>query len=343
MGYNVIASTINTKTSEMGEIINQISSTKFDEVWKGTAQTKMSTDLQKTIDRLNTEKANVEQFATALHTLQTYKVTKQMLDALEMKLSMTPNTEENQAEISSIQSEISKTKTTKEILKRQVESMFAAFESITSQVQQVTYSIGDTSYIIDINEFTNLFNNNALKKIPDDGQSSLYDYIPSEEEDAKMNSIKEYYSGRYAAVNCALGIMDMAASQGLKLDYDWGGGHSTVSTNKNMAVGVDCSGFASWAINQGSQETFNSRSTASLINVGNRVDYTEAKPGDILVYNHDGSGHVVLVVENDPENGNFLVAEAQGSANGVIMNNRSYSSLKNGGYQARDLTDIYGN
>ena len=343
MEYSTIASTINSKTTAMNEIINQISSNDFGNVWKGFAQVKMTTDLKNTIDRLNIEKANIDKFAAALHTLQTYKVTNQTLQALEMKLSTLANTEENQVDIASLQTEINRTRATKDSLKKQLEATFASFQTITPQVQQVNYSIGDTSYILDINEFTSLFTNKELKKIPDDGQNSLYDYISSEEVEEKINSIKEYYSGRYAAVNCALGIMDMAASQGLKLDYDWGGGHSTVSTNKNMAVGVDCSGFASWAINQGAQETFNSRSTAGLIHVGNKVDYTEAKPGDILVYNRDGAGHVVLVVENDPENGNFLVAEAQGSAIGVVMNNRSYSSLKNGGYQARDLTEIYGN
>lgn len=343
MEYSTIATTINSKSSSMNEIINQISATDFNNVWKGSAQTKMTTDLKNTIDRLNIEKANIDKFASALHTLQTYKVTNQTLEALELKLSMLANTEENQAEISSLQTEINRTRATKESLKKNLEATFASFQTITTQLQQVTYSMGDTSYIVDLNEFTSLFTNKELRKIPDDGKNSLYNYISSEEVDERINTIKQSYSGRYAAVNCALGIMDLAASQGMKLDYDWGGGHSTVTTNKHIATGVDCSGFASWAINQGAQTTFNTRSTAGLINVGNRIDYTQAQPGDILVYRSDGAGHVVLVVENDPENGNFLVAEAQGSAKGVVMNNRSYNELKNGGYQARDLTEIYGN
>ncbi len=343
MGYNTIATTIDSKSSEMSGIIEKISSTKFDNVWKGTAQTKMATDLKNTIDRLNAEKANVDKFSAALHVLQTYKITKQTLDALEMKLSMIPSTEENQAEINSIKSEINTTRISKDNLKRQIESIFLSFQQVSSQVQPVTYSIGDTSYIVDVNEFTSLYTNKQLKKIPDSGSNSLYNYISSEAVDERINAIKQAYSGRYAAVNCALGVMDLAASQGMKLDYDWGGGHSTVTTNKHIATGVDCSGFASWAINQGAINTFNTQTTAGLINVGNRIDYTQAKPGDIFVYRSDGAGHVVLVVENDPQNGNVLVAEAQGSDIGVVMNNRSYKELSNGGYQARDLTEIYGN
>ena len=123
MGYNTIATTIDSKSSEMSEIIGKISSTNFDNVWKGTAQTKMATDLKNTIDRLNVEKANVDKFSAALHVLQTYKITKQTLDALEMKLSMLSNTEENQGEINSIKSEINSTRVSKDNLKKQIKSM----------------------------------------------------------------------------------------------------------------------------------------------------------------------------------------------------------------------------
>ena len=50
-----------------------------------------------------------------------------------------------------------------------------------------------------------------------------------------------------------------------------------------------------------------------------------------------------MVVENDPETKEFLVVEAASSESGVLMQTRSYSSLRSGNYIARDLTELYGN
>ena len=120
---------------------------------------------------------------------------------------------------------------------------------------------------------------------------------------------------------------------------------STDSTpNVDYVVsGIDCSGFVSWAINQGSKETFLSRPTGSLLRVGNSIDYTEAQAGDILVFNNGSEGHVVMVIENDPEAKEFLVVEASGSNDVVLMQTRSYSSLRKNNYIAKDLTELYGN
>ena len=197
-------------------------------------------------------------------------------------------------------------------------------------------------FVVDVNNFEGLFENRQLKKIPDG--ITLYDYVAKENVQKRLNEIKSIYVGRDAAVNCALGIMEIAADKGLKLDYDWGGGHNTPIPNVDyVARGVDCSGFVSWAIDQGSKETFLSRTTGSLLRVGKGIDYTEAQAGDILVYNDGTAGHVVMVVENDQEAKEFLVVEAAGSEIGVLMQTRSYSSLRRGNYIARDLTELYGN
>ena len=132
----------------------------------------------------------------------------------------------------------------------------------------------------------------------------------------------------------------MAADVGVKLDYDWGGGHTSVTSTDAVATGTDCSAFASWAINQGAAETFNTQSTAGLIGVGSQTSFEDAQQGDILVYRNNSQGHVVMIIDNDPETQQFLVAEAASPDTGVVMKTRSYASLA-GIYQARDLSSIY--
>ena len=130
------------------------------------------------------------------------------------------------------------------------------------------------------------------------------------------------------------------ADEKLKLDYDWGGGHTSVTSTDAVATGTDCSAFASWAINQGAAENFNTQSTAGLIGVGSQTSFEDAQQGDILVYRNNSQGHVVMIIDNDPETQQFLVAEAASPDTGVVMKTRSYASLA-GIYQARDLSSIY--
>ncbi len=340
MNYGEKAAAISKKCSLLEETLSAVKEVSFDSVWKGDAHDNLTDSLSTTVKKIKTEKENALTLVKALEKLDQYKNNDSSIKSYKNSLAGL-DSENDAQQITNINSKINSLNKENNSLKSSINSLINSITFVNSEFEAITYedttNYGD--YIVDLGDFLSLFSTGALTKIPDNG-GSLYDYYTEEEVDSMLANIKSQYSGRDAAVNCALGIMEMAADVGKKLDYDWGGGHSTITDVDDVATGVDCSAFASWAINQGSSETFTTRTTSSLINVGTRINYEDAQKGDILVYNTDGKGHVVMIVDNDPETQQFLVVEASGSNAGVVMQTRSYSSLS-GTYQARDLSSIY--
>ncbi len=345
-----ITSNVGKFSSSFSDSVGKIDTSPLKDAWSGEAATTVNDDLQTAMDAVTKIKDQVEKLKSILEEVDKLKELKDEIDALNERISELSgliSKADEDTDTSSWVSEKSKkeeeVKTKQEEydkLKEKIKGELEGFESISSQISPKTSeSLGvdvAPDYIVDLYEMLAKFNSGELSKLSDG--DSLYNYYSKEEVEEKLNSIKSKYSGRDAAVNCALTVMGMAAAKGLKLDYDWGGGHTDVTSLDAVASGTDCSAFASWAINQGSPDTFHTMTTTGLINQGSREEYENAKKGDILVSN----SHVVMIVDNDPETQQFLVAEASGSDTGVILRTRSYSSVS-GSYQARDLSSIYGN
>lgn len=342
MGYSSIASSIRNKAKTVDTVLSSVKGISFDGVWSGDAYSTQSTKLAESLTSISSQKELALKLADSLDKLQQYKDNKEKIESLQKELNSLTDNEDNASTISSLRSQISQLQTTNNTLRSDIGAFVSGFSTVSTKYEVVNHEVSTDydDYVVDLADMLTLFNSGTLTKIPDSGKSSLYNYYSQEEVDARISEIKSQYSGRDAAVNCALGIIDMAADVGLKLDYDWGGGHTTVTDVDHVATGTDCSAFASWAINQGASSTFNTKTTAGLINVGTQISYEDAQKGDILVYNSGGKGHVVMIVDNDPETQQFLVVEASGSNSGVIMQTRSYASLS-GTYQARDLSSIY--
>lgn len=342
MVYSSIASSIRSKVKSVEMVLSNVKGISFEGIWSGDAYSTQSTNLSESLTNISLQKELALNLADALDKLQQYKDNKEKIESLQKELNNLDNNDDNTSKISSLRSQISQLQTTNNTLRSDIGAIVSGFSTTFTKYEVVNHEVSTDydDYVVDLADMLTLFNSGTLSKIPDSGKSSLYNYYSQEEVYARINEIKSQYSGRDAAVNCALGIIEMAADVGLKLDYDWGGGHTTVTSVDQVATGTDCSAFASWAINQGANSTFNTKTTAGLINVGTQVSYEDAQKGDILVYNSGGNGHVVMIVDNDPETQQFLVVEASGSNSGVIMQTRSYASLS-GTYQARDLSSIY--
>ncbi len=344
MNYGAIASSLNNNASTLTGYLNNIRSISFGSVWSGDVYNSLSGNLTTAINKVDAQRKNIISIADALVKLDMYKKNDEQISSLRDKLNLLENTEENAYRIRKLKSSIANLETNNGALKKSISTSLSSVTPVESEFEEIKVDISSLDnykgYIVDTNDFLQLFQSGVLTKMSDG--SSLYDYYTEEEVDRRLNEIKSQYTGRDAAVNCALGLMQMASDVGLKLDYDWGGGHTTVTDVDHVATGTDCSAFASWAINQGAAETFTTRTTQGLINVGTKTTYENAQRGDILVYNTGEEGHVVMIVDNDPETQQFLVAEAAGSSSGVIMRTRTYSSLS-GVYQARDLSSIYNN
>ena len=345
-----ITKNVGKYSSSFSDSVGNIDTSPLKDAWSGEAATTVNDDLQTAMDAINTVKDQIDKLKTILEEVDKLKKLKDEIDTLNKRISELAGLISNADEKTDTSGWVSE-KATKEKevetkqeeydkLKEKIKGELDGFDSISSQiVAKTSESLGvDTAsdYIVDLYDMLLQFNSGELSKMADG--DSLYNYYSKEEVEQKLNSIKSKYTGRDAAVNCALTVMGMAAAKGLKLDYDWGGGHVDVTSLDHIASGTDCSAFASWAINQGSPDTFHTMTTSGLINQGSREDYEDAKKGDILV----SGSHVVMIVDNDPETQQFLVAEASGSDTGVVLQTRSYSSVS-GAYQARDLSSIYGN
>ena len=339
MEYNAIAVAIENKLTELMNQLQQLNPNEFESIWKGEAKEKLLTDLKNTLTKINNEQEKVNKFAKALHILYSYKITKQQLDALKMQLSITSSTPENASAISNLKSKISTYASTTANLKKEINNILLSFQQVSSTVEKVTYQQEQPNYIVDLREYIELFKNGNLKQISNSG--SLYKYVSEQEVKERMNVIKENYTGRDAVVNSALGIVQIAAEKGMKLDYDLIKGTNRLQNIDGIATGSDCCTFASWALSQGSNHIQKTYSTTEFMTLGQKVDYSQVTTGDIYTNKYSGGGHVMLVVENHLETNSATVEPAAGREKGIMVEEMRYKILKDNNYIAQDLSGIY--
>ena len=142
---------------------------------------------------------------------------------------------------------------------------------------------------------------------------------------------------RAGVVTAAVSLINfLYDGMGVKIPYYWGGKYQTIGANPSFGaytsasskghthVGLDCSGFVSWAIVNGGFN-FGGSSTSSFdqYSYGDNCYMSESdcigQPGDLLNSTDCGGGigHVQLIVAVDEESGVYYIAE---SASGVTMN-----------------------
>ena len=168
------------------------------------------------------------------------------------------------------------------------------------------------------------------------------------------------YGTRAGVVAAAVTLIsELGDNYDVKLPYFWGGGHgdgvnvyakanwgsSQCHTHANNQdynyCGLDCSGFAAWAIKNGG---FNIGPTGagSFKNISgmNRVSLSSSsavlEPGDLM----SSDGHVVVIVQVDEANKQYICAEASGNNEGIWFTKRSFAPS---GYYGLDLTEFYEN
>jgi hypothetical protein len=149
------------------------------------------------------------------------------------------------------------------------------------------------------------------------------------------------YGTRAGVVAAAITLIgELGDKYDVRLPYYWGGAHdssanlasgswggsTTKKCNKSTCYtidGLDCSGFVSWAINNGGF-IYSALSTSQLSNYGKTTlsaSTAVIQPGDLLLR----SGHVKLVVGIDEENKEYITAEASGKSEGVKFGTMSFS------------------
>ena len=149
------------------------------------------------------------------------------------------------------------------------------------------------------------------------------------------------YRTRAGVVSAAVTLIaELGNKYSVKIPYFWSGGHASVSTGADgnwgngscrasangvfyNYCGLDCSGFVTWALNNGGFAT-SPLAAGSFQNLpgAERVALTDSavlQPGDLL----ETSGHVVLVV--GVEGSQYVCAEASGNSTGVLFTRRNFN------------------
>ncbi len=344
MSYSSLAQKINNNASMLEQSLSKIENNNLDSVWAGEAHDQLTSNLKTSVNVMKNQIDNSKKLANALDSLQKYKDNNDSISSYKSSLNGLPDTEEYSSKRDYYRSKISSLESQNSNLRSSINSSLSAISSISTQfdliVYQPTNSYGE--YVVDLGELLALFQSGKLKSMSDSKKSSdsLYDFYSKEQVEGVLTQIKQNYRGRGAAVNCALGVMQMAANVGMKLDYDLLRGSNKLLTVDGIATGSDCVSFASWAISQGSDKIDKTYSTSEFVKLGNKIDYSQAVPGDVFTLKYSGSGgHVMLIVENHPETNSALVAEAKGDS--VVLTNIKYSLLDKLKYSARDLSDFY--
>lgn len=344
MGYKEIANIIKSKLNTYSSAVNALDYKKFDSIWQGSTHDNLINQLKSTITSFNSQGSKLSEFANILEKLQQYKDNKEKISSLRDSLSKLDNTFENSSTISSLNSSISSLESTNNSLKSEINNYLSTIKCLNTNYEVINYEVPTdyTDYIVDLKSLYSLFESDSLKQIPDGNRQSLYNYYSKDLVYERMSEIKSQYTGREAAVNCALGIIQMAADVNKKLNYSLRRGTNSLMTLDEVVSGADCCTFASWAISQGSDWVNKTYSTSEFVNLGNKIDYAQAQVGDVFTLKYSGrGGHVMLIVENHPETNSALVAEAGGEKRGVVLTEIKYSVLKDKKYTARDLTEFY--
>lgn len=347
MSYSSIASQIRSYCSSISSICSGINSSELDSIWSGSAHDTLTNNLSIATSAMDDELSQLESFADILVKVDEYKDILKDITDLESKINnwLANVTEEYNysSEISSAQRNISSLENKKENLKKEIRTALSGISSSSTQftVIEAEDATDLSSIAFDVRALLAKFQQGGLVKMGNG--DTLYNYYNQNDVENYLSTIKTQYSGRNAAVNCTLAMIDLAADVGGKLNYNWGGGHNeSYTSTSSVAAGADCSAFASWAVNQGSVDPFATMTTSGLINQGTNIDYSNAQAGDLLVKDNNGDGHVVFVIENDPATQTVIVAEANSSAVGTILSTKTYDSLAGQSYLARDMSSIYG-
>ncbi|MCX4673667.1 bifunctional lytic transglycosylase/C40 family peptidase [Streptomyces sp. NBC_01381] len=95
------------------------------------------------------------------------------------------------------------------------------------------------------------------------------------------------------AVSGRAGDVIQAALAQQGVPYVWGGG----STSGPTGGGFDCSGLMMYAFYKGAHITL-PRTSQAMRSIGEGVSRSDMKPGDIIVFNKNGWGHVGLYIGN---------------------------------------------
>lgn len=320
---------------------DEVNNTKT--VWEGVSCDNLNTCANEFVGEfkgpINTQ---MTKFASALDYNEKYEKIKDKCELVQSSYEIAVSSDDTEL-ASQYRKELSALQQEKEKLKILIESLLSSVAGVKIDIVESTIlETYSTSTAISTNTDELLLAMGGLRKLGEkETLASFYEegYIQE-----VLADIQKNYSGRDIAVQSALALIKLAADKGVKLDYDFGGAHDgTEVTTNDVLKGVDCSSFASFIINQASTKSYPNMTTGTLKNNFSqyKVNYEDAKPGDLLNYHRGDNGHVEIIIENHPEEGYFITAEAKSTPDGIVLSKTSYSSCRSSGQDVYNMDEVY--
>lgn len=375
--YKETSTNLNNNNTAMSTAIGDAKALNYNGVWSGTSHNTLTTALNDTLTKADKALQDLENFSAAMDLLDQYKANKEKIEKLtaERDSISVPDAEKFPAEaaaaaarINELNAQITELTEKNKSLRVDIEARLSLFTEISVSLDLIVYDVKNTQqymdFVFDIYELKAKYDNrwgdkdgitgDPLTKLGD--KSSLFNLYNELDENGNpikgtgkayiegiITQIQNEYSGREAAVNCALAMLQLAADKGVKIDYHAHGTDADPYTSTaDVALGVDCNPFTGWVVDKGTPGGFQWRPVGNFKSVGETLeDWTQAQPGDVFVVSNGSSNHVGVIIENNPETKEFICAEAKGQDVGIVLNTRTYQNLDSGGYQIRDMTNVY--
>lgn len=328
---SAVSNDFNQIMNQYKEIINNIP----DSGWQGDSKNSIISSANDFVSEYESPiNSQLDILKEALTLLEEYMATKEEIGEYEGKIQSVTDTDNNQDLLN--------------VCAKRIESLTLKNESLSKSIRTLIEEICSniiqrSSYSLDNFDIASLLNNKDLRKLGEnENLTDLYEegYIESTLDDIKND---ETLSGREKTVISALTLIKLAADKGVKLDYDYGGAHVSNVDTEDILEGADCSSFATYLLNQGSNEQIGMMTTATIKNKYSKyeVNYENAKPGDLLNCNNSKIKHVEVIMENHPEEGYFITAEAKGSKYGIVLTKTYYKDCKKQGQSTYNMDSIY--
>lgn len=353
MSYSGYAESIQSKANSLNYVLINIYGLDFGGNWKSTAGLKLITSLDNVVNKITTEKENLQRFAGAVARIDELIAMDEKIEKLTIQLSGLNSNDENEKNtFTYVSSQLVTLKKERELLKNQINSELGNVGANSAENSSLHFynNTANFDYICDIDELElrmkkcYVYNGNVADLYSDvqvNGLSEM-NYVNN-----RLDSVLKSYKGREAAVNSALMSLMLAADKGVKYRYINSGsnGHNGVkyNTNEQMIDGMDCCAYVSWAVNKGTADPFHWEGVGGFRrNIGNEIEISQALPGDILV----NDKHVAMIIANDSKNGQVTIVEAGGMRSDVHMVTLDYNKLRasfpSGTYpKAKSLEDYY--
>lgn len=345
--YSGYAASIRSKSSSLATVASSINSLNLGGGWKGAAAQSLVTALESVVSKINSEKGNLESFASTIAQIDEIIAIDEKIKKLEAELGgLDPEDEEQADRIGAIQTELTQLRERRKVLVAQITGALGGFGSTSSDFSMLSISAADWATLCEmVTKFSALPAGNIFKALTKYDANGNVTRDGKEYFDSVIKSVKQKYTGTERNYYVSKAIIDLSLEAGVRIPYVHAGTGATGKTeDTRVAVptstfdrGIDCNAFASYVI-------FDENSTTKWLAVGQFKSageavssYELAQAGDVFA----NGKHVGMIVANNPETGEAIILHASGTEVDMRLQKVNYNYFINNGHQIRRVDSTY--